>query len=1286
MRFFFFSRENTNHPVILSSRVIYLVYSTVFAVIIMTLSLLLAVVYYPLPILYAQTDGLAAAWSLDGNANDSVGPNHGTVSGATLTAGHDDTANGAYSFNGTSDYINLGSSKFGLDQTNEMTLALWVKVAGDSPTVYRDPIIGRSEYARPFALNYYPAGNRIESVIRLPSSVSFFSTTNLSLNQWYHLALTYKDGSAILYINGAQDASTPAAGALGFGSSASDVTLLGAGSTAVSSGHFNGAIDEVRIYNRSLSASEIQSLYSGSTPTPPPACTENWNCDPWSTCTNDTQTRVCADANSCGTTTNRPALSQSCTVSCTENWSCTDWSICTNSSQTRTCTDANNCGTTTNRPALSQSCTVTPSPVSADCTSSAVRCVDDTAGSTQEYLTIQAAVNAAIAGDTVLVYPGTYRESVKAKSGVKIQSQTEHAAVLDGAEALVGGWTQVDASIWRHSLPVGTSPLSANVFQGNQRLHLASEPELPASDIEDFSLYWTVPAGTATTITDTRIGTYGLSLIGAYALVWRQTSNTVAIVPVLSVAGNTATISNATETSEYALANDIRFINQPGEYAIRDNTLYVYPFNSSDLDSITRSVRLSGFDVRGTTGVTIEGFTIQKFTGQGNGVNAYSSSSARTSDLVVRNNLCRFGGPLAVTVGTIQVVYADRVTIEGNRTEDNTRSQGVSVGLADQIDVLNNEITGAGGTTIYFGTVTNSRIIGNWIVDNASAHGNGITVYQDSHDVVVANNYVQNSNIALTLSSVQRIWVINNVLDAPTERLNASLGIWAGTNSNFWIINNWMKAMLHTSNIPGIIFINNLMFPYTAKSGETMINNIQYSVNGDSTLYDLTTHRLVANSRAIDAGANPAAYLPAGFDFTKDLDGNQRLVNSLYDIGPYEYNSGQPSTPPPTQCTESWSCAAWSACLNGTQTRTCTDVNSCGTTVSRPVLSQSCTVPPPVCTPSWSCTSWTSCSVASAQSRVCTDLNACGVTTGKPTESQACTYTPPISNCTSVWSCTAFAACSPSGTHGRACTDLHNCNTDSGKPVESQACTYTAPAGGGGGGGGGGTNYTPAPTAGGGAAGSGTTVPPSNPTSPLPDVGLGNVPVTTTQDLDGDSLTNDQEIQYNTDPQNWDTDFDSYSDGQEVANNFDPLNPPVIININTALVNRLKGYILLQVQQNGEAWYVHPVDGKRYYLRNGNVAYQIMRFLSLGITDQDLSTIATDTEVARNNALTRRLKGYILLQVQRHGEAWYVNPFDSKRYYMKDGAVAYSLMRFHSLGITNADLEKIPIGTLRGED
>ncbi|UCD02666.1 MAG: hypothetical protein JSV63_02655 [Candidatus Aenigmatarchaeota archaeon] len=45
------------------------------------------------------------------------------------------------------------------------------------------------------------------------------------------------------------------------------------------------------------------------------------------------------------------------------------------------------------------------------------------------------------------------------------------------------------------------------------------------------------------------------------------------------------------------------------------------------------------------------------------------------------------------------------------------------------------------------------------------------------------------------------------------------------------------------------------------------------------------------------------------------------------------------STP---NCTESWSCSAWSSCSGGTQTRSCTDLNSCGSIDNRPALSQSC--------------------------------------------------------------------------------------------------------------------------------------------------------------------------------------------------------------------------------------------------------------------------------------------------------------------------------------------------------
>lgn len=57
--------------------------------------------------------------------------------------------------------------------------------------------------------------------------------------------------------------------------------------------------------------------------------------------------------------------------------------------------------------------------------------------------------------------------------------------------------------------------------------------------------------------------------------------------------------------------------------------------------------------------------------------------------------------------------------------------------------------------------------------------------------------------------------------------------------------------------------------------------------------------------------------------------------------------------------------------------------------------------------------------------------------------------------------------------------------------------------------------------------------------------------------------------------------------------------------------------------------------------------------------------------------LSSKLKGRILLQVESKGEAWYVNPKDSKRYYMANGAEAYNIMRNLGVGVTNKDLEKI---------
>gem|GEM_PF-1671972 len=136
------------------------------------------------------------------------------------------------------------------------------------------------------------------------------------------------------------------------------------------------------------------------------------------------------------------------------------------------------------------------------------------------------------------------------------------------------------------------------------------------------------------------------------------------------------------------------------------------------------------------------------------------------------------------------------------------------------------------------------------------------------------------------------------------------------------------------------------------------------------------------------------------------------------------------------------------------------------------------------------------------------------------------------------------------------------------------------------------------------------------------------------------------------------------------------------------LAQTVSGKILLDVESHGEAWYVNPTNNFRYYMRDGAVAYDMMRSFGLGITDADLAKIPSAATVdemknasnACGNSVAKSVKGRILLQVQQHGEAWYVEPSKCTRIYMKDGDAAYTIMRFLSLGITSANLSLIPIG------
>ena len=176
------------------------------------------------------------------------------------------------------------------------------------------------------------------------------------------------------------------------------------------------------------------------------------------------------------------------------------------------------------------------------------------------------------------------------------------------------------------------------------------------------------------------------------------------------------------------------------------------------------------------------------------------------------------------------------------------------------------------------------------------------------------------------------------------------------------------------------------------------------------------------------------------------------------------------------------------------------------------------------------------------------------------------------------------------------------------------------------------------------------------------------------------------------------------------------------------LSNKLKGKILLQVESRGEAWYISPADGKRYSMGRPNDAFDLMRQQGIGIsndnlkkikianenlTGQDsdndgLSDMAEDSigtnknnsdsdgdgysdkdevingynpdgsgKLSLDNNFAKSQSGKILLQVERHGEAWYVNPDNNQRYFMGRPGDAFNLMRKLGLGISNNDLNKI---------
>jgi len=183
--------------------------------------------------------------------------------------------------------------------------------------------------------------------------------------------------------------------------------------------------------------------------------------------------------------------------------------------------------------------------------------------------------------------------------------------------------------------------------------------------------------------------------------------------------------------------------------------------------------------------------------------------------------------------------------------------------------------------------------------------------------------------------------------------------------------------------------------------------------------------------------------------------------------------------------------------------------------------------------------------------------------------------------------------------------------------------------------------------------------------------GTGKMP----SDNDNDGLSNDLEIALGLNPDKADTDEDGYSDKEELLSGHNPKGTGKS-NIDNAFTNKQKGKIFIETEGNGEAWYVNPSNGDKYFLGRPNDAFNLMRKFSLGVKH---SFIVAN----KGKIYSAKYRGKILLDVEDSGKAYYIDANDGKAYSLGNPTNAFEVIRKRGIGIKNIDLDKISTGILQ---
>jgi hypothetical protein len=205
--------------------------------------------------------GLVGWWAGEGNTYDSLCVNNGTFYGvATFGAG---MVGQAFDLDGSSRYVDVGNGA-GLSPTAAITIEGWIY-----PRLPLDPVAA-PVLKKAGGGGYYGQDNGYSLELAGSSSIRFWlfldnglgwtgsASAPLSANQWSHVAGVYDGVSISVYVNGVLVGPAIATS----GQIVSSAHNLQIGHDPSNPRYFNGLIDEASLYNRALSASEIQAIYA----------------------------------------------------------------------------------------------------------------------------------------------------------------------------------------------------------------------------------------------------------------------------------------------------------------------------------------------------------------------------------------------------------------------------------------------------------------------------------------------------------------------------------------------------------------------------------------------------------------------------------------------------------------------------------------------------------------------------------------------------------------------------------------------------------------------------------------------------------------------------------------------------------------------------------------------------------------------------------------------------------------------------------------------------------------